>query len=73
EHLGFKLWHSVLENRDAEGRYGVLQGLQDFREHLGGELTVTLLDEIGTGIEVHEMDEELVAEAITWLKSRHAC
>jgi 3-dehydroquinate synthase len=70
EHLGFKLWHSVLENRDDKGRYQVLSGLQDFREHLGGELTVTLLAEIGVGVEVHEMDENLVAEAIGWLKSR---
>jgi len=50
----------------------VLQGLRDFREHLGGELTITLLAEIGTGLEVHEMDEALVAEAIAWLKQRTA-
>ncbi|MDH3715651.1 MAG: 3-dehydroquinate synthase [Gammaproteobacteria bacterium] len=70
EHLGFKLWHSVLENRDDNGRYQVLSGLQDFREHLGGELTITLLNRIGIGVEVHEMHEGLVAEAIGWLKSR---
>ena len=32
-------------------------GLREFREHLGGELTVTLLADIGRGIEVHEIDE----------------
>jgi len=71
EHLGFNLWHSVLENRDGNDRYQVLNGLQDFREHLGGELTVTLLAELGTGVEVHEMHEDLVGEAIDWLKARH--
>lgn len=72
EHLGFTLWHSVLEKKDADGRYTVLAGLADFREHLGGELTITLLADIGTGIEVHEMDEALVRDAIDWLKARQA-
>ncbi len=72
EHLGFKLWHAALDKREAGGRHAVLQGLRDFREHLGGELTITLLAGIGTGVEVHEMDEALVAEAIAWLKQRTA-
>ncbi len=72
EHLGFKLWHAALDKREAEGRHAVLQGLRDFREHLGGELTITLLAGIGTGVEVHEMDEALIAEAIAWLKQRTA-
>ena len=50
----------------------MLAGLEDFREHLGGELTVTLLSEIGRGVEVHEMDQALVLEAIAWLKEREA-
>ncbi|MCG8565331.1 MAG: 3-dehydroquinate synthase, partial [Desulfobacterales bacterium] len=72
EHLGFKLWHAALDKRGAGGRHTVLDGLRDFREHLGGELTITLLAGIGTGVEVHEMDEGLVAEAIAWLKQRTA-
>ena len=31
----------------------VLRGLEEFREHLGGDLTITLLKEIGVGVEVH--------------------
>ena len=49
-----------------------MQGLREFREHLGGELTVTLLSGIGTGIEVHEIDEGLMLQAIAWLKERVA-
>ena len=45
-------------------------GLQEFREHLGGELTITLLSDIGVGVEVHEMDTELVLQSIQWLKER---
>jgi 3-dehydroquinate synthase len=70
ELLGFDLWHPVLEARASDGSQPLLQGLSEFREHLGGELTITLLEEIGRGIEVHEMDEARVREAIGWLKAR---
>jgi 3-dehydroquinate synthase len=72
EHLGFKLWHAALDQTTPGGRPAVLQGLQDFREHLGGELSVTLLDGVGTGVEVHEMDEKRILEAIEWLRQRGA-
>jgi len=52
------------------GELLVLEGLREFQEHLGGALTVTLLERIGTGVEVHEMDPKLVQDAITWLKER---
>ena len=72
EHLGFRLWHPALETTANDGSVAVIKGLRDFQEHLGGELTVTLLDAIGVGIEVHEIDEAMMLEAITWLKSREA-
>lgn len=70
EHFGFKLWHPALETRNSAGELDVIQGLIDFREHLGGELTITLLTALGTGVEVHKMEHELVADAIQWLKQR---
>ena len=72
EHLGFRLWHPALGNKTTEGRPAVLVGLQEFREHLGGELTITLLSDIGIGVEVHEMDEALVLEAVSWLEARES-
>jgi len=54
----------------SDGTVAVMRGLRDFQEHLGGELTVTLLDGIGLGIEVHEIDEALMERSIAWLKSR---
>jgi 3-dehydroquinate synthase len=70
ELLGFDLWHPVLEARASDGSHPLLKGLSEFREHLGGELTITLLEGIGRGIEVHEMDDERVRAAIGWLKQR---
>ena len=48
----------------------MIKGLKDFQEHLGGELTITLLKNIGVGFEVHEIDTSLVRESIKWLKER---
>jgi 3-dehydroquinate synthase len=69
--LGFSLWNDRLKRRDDRGRLALLQGLADFREHLGGELTITLLGSIGRGVEVHEMDEVLIGRCIDWLE-QHA-
>jgi 3-dehydroquinate synthase len=70
EHLGFRLWHPALEATRPDGSLAVFEGLREFREHLGGELTVTLLEDIGSGIEVHAIDETRMLAAITWLKER---
>ena len=42
----------------------LLAGLTEFREHLGGELTLMLLQGIGQGVEVHEVDVPMYLEAI---------
>ncbi len=68
--LGFHLWHPALEARDADGRWPLLRGLQEFREHLGGDLTITLLRAIGVGEEVHQMDTGEILRALAWLRRR---
>lgn len=42
----------------------VLKGLEAFREHLGGHLTVLMLTGIGRGKDVHEIDAALMEECI---------
>jgi 3-dehydroquinate synthase len=66
--LGFALWHPALDTRLPNGELALLRGLQDFREHLGGELTITLLREIGRGEEVHQMDSMQILKALDWLR-----
>jgi 3-dehydroquinate synthase len=48
----------------------LFQGLTEFREHLGGELTVTLLQAIGSAIEVRQVDLSLYAQAVLILADR---
>jgi 3-dehydroquinate synthase len=57
--LGFDLQHSALA--DTEGLFA---GLEEFRQHLGGRLTVTMVPEIGRAIDVHEIDDDAMREAI---------
>ncbi len=71
EQLGFDLFANELLNVASDGNLQVLGGLNEFREHLGGELTITLLREIGRGVEVHEMNLPKVVEAIHELRERH--
>ena len=70
--VGFRLWDDALLERDSSGELAVLTGLQEFREHLGGKLHVTMISDIGRGFEVTEVDERLVVEAVHALQRRDA-
>ncbi len=66
---GLMTWHPLLEERNADGLLLILAGLEQFREHLGGTLTVTLPKGIGHRVEVHQIFEDVVEEAIVKLKA----
>ena len=68
--LGFYLWHPSMETRDEQGRLLILRGIEEFREHLGGELNITLLRDLGQGEEVHQMDTNEILRAMTWLRRK---
>ena len=63
--LGFALYHPLL---DAGNSLEIVRGLSEFREHLGGQLTIMLLQRIGRGVEVHEMDTDGIRRAIATLR-----
>ena len=48
----------------------ILDGLEEFREHLGGKLTITLIQALGQGVEVHQMDNQQVLYALDELRTR---
>lgn len=64
--LGFPVTDPLLEVTDEKS--ALLEGLNEFREHLGGQLTIMLLKEIGAGEEVHEIDPVLVRRASQWIR-----
>jgi 3-dehydroquinate synthase len=70
EAVGFQLWDDALVEREPSGRFALIDGLREFREHLGGELHVTLIRDIGESFEVTTMDESVVRRAIESLARR---
>jgi 3-dehydroquinate synthase len=64
------IYHPALDWLEGSGRRRVLSGLDEFREHLGGELTVLLLEDLGRGVDVHEMDEVVLGRCIDVLRER---
>ena len=65
--LGIRLWSPEIEPIDR-----LLEGLEEFRQHLGGRLTVTMLRGIGDPIDVHEIDADAMRFAIQRLKEIRA-
>jgi 3-dehydroquinate synthase len=66
--LGFVLWHPVLEQRDSNTDLCIVLGLEEFRQHLGGELCITLLTRIGVATEVNHIHQAQLLNALTCLK-----
>jgi 3-dehydroquinate synthase len=63
------IYHPLLEWRDPDGTLEIIRGLESFREHLGGTLTITLPKALGQKIEVHQVSPNLIEEAISHLKA----
>lgn len=63
--LGFTLYHDSLAEND---KLNLWEGLNEFREHLGGRLTITILEQLGKGKEIHEVDFNLMKLAVDQLK-----
>lgn len=66
ETLGFALSHPALSWLDVE------RALCEFREHLGGELSIPLLEGIGRKVEAHSIDVSLMKRCVATLISRVA-
>ncbi len=65
--IGFDLKIPVkTENQREE----LLDGIEEFREHLGGQLTITLITSIGQKKDVHEIDRQKMTDSISALNNR---
>ncbi len=68
--IGLDIYTSELHHTDSQGNRMVLRGLEEFREHLGGELTITLLESIGRGVETHTINLPRIVTAMDILRDR---
>lgn len=67
DRLGLLLDHPALHQTEE-----LFRGLEEFRQHLGGRLTVTMLDGIGRPIDVHAIDHRRMRQAISQIADRVA-
>lgn len=69
--LGFALYTPLLEEHGADGRRLLLHGLDEFREHMGGRLTIPMIRAPGDRLDLHEIDAEVVEASLVELKARY--
>jgi 3-dehydroquinate synthase len=69
--IGFSLYVPELSEHltDSTHPRSLFRGLTEFQAHLGGELTLTLLHDIGQGVDVHTVELPLYQRAIAMLKT----
>ena len=69
--LGFALYVPELSQHLDQGDHpaSVLGGLDEFREHLGGRLTIMLLHGIGRPFDVHEIDRDVMIRSIELVRA----
>ena len=66
---GLPVWHDLMDSRNSAGEYEIFDGLDKFREHLGGKLCLTLPSPVGSRIEINHVDRELMIESLQQLKA----
>ncbi len=68
--LGFELFAPIREIHGTSGRQDMLDGLEEFREHLGGRLSIPMIRAPGVRLEIHEVDGAIVKSAVAELEAR---
>lgn len=71
QQLGFELFEPVKQIRSASGRQDMLDGLEEFREHLGGRLTIPMIRAPGDRLDIHEIEGPVVKAAFDELRERY--
>jgi len=66
---GFIIKHSSMLERDVQENLLLLRGLESFREHLGGQLSITFPKGIGQHMEAHEIDTHLMEQCLVEIDS----
>lgn len=56
--------HPIMTERDPDGTLALLRGLEEFRTHLGGELTLIQIRRPGEPVEIHQVDQRIMERAI---------
>lgn len=64
---GLPVFSTDMAKTDRRGRLLILDGLEEFRAHLGGELALTVPAPLGSRVELHAVDKTLMADCMAAL------
>ena len=67
--LDLPIYSANIELRNENGSLQILDGLTEFQEHIGGELTIMMLKDLGEGQEVNKIDHSIISKVIVELKT----
>lgn len=72
--LGLAVYDAALDDtlKAPDADRSVLRGLAEFQEHLGGRLTIMMLEDIGRPFDVHEIRRDLMLRSIETLAALEA-
>ena len=71
--LGFEIiWDDYYKYISSNSEPELFKGLDEFREHIGGELSIPLLKGVANPIEVSHIDKKVLLESIHYLMEREA-
>ena len=62
--LGYNISPNELKQKSKNGTYKIEEGLNEFREHMGGELTLIMITDIGKIKEIHTIDKAILRKSI---------
>ena len=66
---GFNLYNPLL-NKKNNGKLEIFDGLEQFREHLGGELTLIMPKKIGQITTINHLSEQIVIKVVDKLQEK---
>jgi len=70
--MGLPLWHEAMLRRDCDGELELMVGLAQFREHLGGELTLAMPNGLGQQVDISDLPRAFIEKAIEALRAAAA-
>ncbi|MEW5801294.1 MAG: 3-dehydroquinate synthase [bacterium] len=65
---GFSLWHPLLMKRESDGLLSIYNGLEEFRQHMGGKLTLIMPDHLGHQCQISSISPYEVEQAVQEMK-----
>ncbi len=65
---GFRLWHPFLEKREDSKSLSIYNGLEEFRQHMGGKLSLIMPNHLGSSCQISSISHDEIEQAVSEMK-----